>query len=161
MILLVKSSPFKSTHFAFYVSKYARYPINDGVKMFFQLINVFVFAMLAHIVANITFAYPIKSAFQKFLPVGATSYIGTPFLNVCILAIAKFLFGFSYEWSGIHRVEQFLIIERNTSNIDGFKPLFYLTFRSFTFVDKQFCLQDLSLFVFSHSTKVLWVSIFI
>src|SRR3989344_1505435 len=119
MILLVKSSPFKSTHFAFYVSKYARYPINDGVKIFFQLINVFVFAMLAHVIANITFAYPIKSTFQKFLSVRTPRNICTPFLNVCVLAIAEFLFSFCYEWARIYGIEQLLIVERNTGNIYG------------------------------------------
>src|SRR3989344_2037677 len=104
-MFLIKSPPFKSTHFAFYVSKYARYPINDGVKIFFQLINVFVFAMLAHVIANITFAYPIKSTFQKFLSVRTTRNIRTPFLNIGILAITEFLFSSSYKWARIYGVK--------------------------------------------------------
>src|SRR3989339_1634242 len=104
-MFLVESAPFKPAHFAFYVSKYARYPINDGVKIFFQLINIFVFAMFAHVIANITFAYPIKSTLQKFLSVRTTGNIRTPFLNIGILAIAEFLFSLSYEWTRIHSVK--------------------------------------------------------
>src|SRR3989344_556707 len=105
MILLVKSAPFKPAHFAFYVNKYARYPINDGVKIFFQLINIFVFAMFTHVIANIAFAYPIKSTFQKFLSVRTTGNIRTPFLNIGVLAIAEFLFSLSCEWARIHSVK--------------------------------------------------------
>src|SRR3990167_4396261 len=112
-MFLVESAPFKPAHFAFYVSKYARYPINDGVKIFFQLINIFVFAMFTHVIANVANAYPIKSTFQKFLSVGTTRYICSPFLNVCVLAIAEFLFSFCYEWARIYGIEQLLIVERN------------------------------------------------
>src|SRR5438552_2065686 len=99
--------------------------------------------MLAHVIANIAFAYPTKSTFQKFLSVRTTRNIRTPFLNIGVLAIAEFLFCPSYEWTRIDGVEQLLIVERNTGDIYGLEPLFYLAFCPFALVNEQFRFQNL------------------
>src|SRR3989338_486096 len=105
MVCLIPPPPLQSAHLAFHINKYTRYPINDCVEIFFQLINVFVFAMLTHVIANRVLAYPIKSAFQKFLSVGTTRYIRAPFLNIGILAITELGFAERNKLARIHGVE--------------------------------------------------------
>ena len=82
--------------------------------------------MLTHVIPNVVAAYPIQSAFQKLLPVGATGNIRAPFLDVGVLAITKFLFSLGYEWTGIYGIEQFLIIKRDADNIDRLEPFYDL-----------------------------------
>ena len=65
MVCLIQSPPFQPSHFTFHVGKYAGYPVNDSVEIFFQLGDIFIKTMAAHIVADIAFAYPVQSTFQK------------------------------------------------------------------------------------------------
>jgi len=91
----------------------------------------------AHVIANPASADPIQGAFQKILPVGAAPDICAPFLNIGILAVAELRFGEGHKGSGIHRVEQFLVVQRNPGNIDGLEPLLDLALRAFTFVNQE------------------------
>ena len=104
--------------------------------------------MSAHVSLNIGFtgvAYPFQSSFQKILSVDTARYIRTPLLNIGILVVTKFLSRKRHEWSGVHGIEQFLIPEWDSGNVNGFKPIFYFAFLSFAFVNEQFRLPNLAL----------------
>src|SRR3989338_9988454 len=161
MVFLIQPSPFKTTHFSFYFGKYTGHPINHTTEILFQLGNIFIKTMTAHIVSDIALTCPIERTFQKILPVSATRYIRAPFLDIGILAITKLLLAKSYKWSRIHSIEQLLRIKWNTGNIYSPKPLFYLAFCAFAFINEKFCFQNLSLLVFCYTAKILLHAVFV
>src|SRR3989344_4058945 len=99
MVCLIQPSPLQSTHLAFHINKHTGNPINHTIEILFQLGNIFIKTMTAHIVSDIAPTYPIERTLQKILPVSATRYIRAPFLDIGVLAITKLFFAERYKWS--------------------------------------------------------------
>src|SRR3989338_5513107 len=99
MVLLIQPSPLQSTHLTFHINKHTKYPVNHTAEILFQLNNICVISMTAHIIADIALTYPFQSTFQKILPISATQYIRAPFLDIRVLAITKLFFAERYKWS--------------------------------------------------------------
>jgi len=98
--------------------------------------------MAGHRAANIALAYPVERTLQKFLPIGAALNIGASFSDICILTVAELSLGCCHERSGINRVQQFLLVERHTSDVDSLEPLLDLGFCPLTLINQQSCPSD-------------------
>ena len=101
--------------------------------------------MGAHIPADppgVVLAHPLQRPPQKILPVGAALDVGAPLLDVRVLAVAELFLGLRDERAGVDRVQQLLLIERHTGDVDRLEPLLDLRLGPFALVDQEFRVRN-------------------
>jgi len=114
--------------------------------------------MAAHVAANIAFAHPVQRPLQEILPVCAAFDVGAPLLDVRVLAVAELGLRKRHERPGVDGVQQLLVVEWHTCDVDSLKPLFDLGLCAFTLVDEQFRVPNFGLLVGGKAVKVLWIA---
>ena len=77
------------------------------------------------------------------------------------MAVAELCFAERHERPGIDRVQQFLVIQGNTRDVDRPKPFFDLGFGAGAFVHQKRCVEDFGLFVGGEAAEVLLHAVFV
>ena len=115
--------------------------------------------MLAHISVDSVivgaFCYPLQRYAQIVLPQHITLYIGAPFLNVGILAIAKFFFRLCNKRTRIDGIWNFLMVQRYACNVNGFEPCLDFGFFALTNVNRQRCFIYFLFLIIRHCRKIV------
>ena len=155
MIGLVEAAPFQASHLAFRVEEHRAYPVDDAVEIGFQLVDVRVVAMEAHVLLHVVVAHPLQGTFQIVLTVDSSADVVAPLLDVSVLRVAELLLGLCDELARIDGIEQLLCVERHTGYIHRLEPLPYLVLCAFAFIDKQVGVEDALLLLIRQAAEVL------
>ena len=107
-----------------------------------------------HILFHVPFAHPFQRRGQIVLPLSRTGNEATPLVDIGIVGVGKLLLGLGHERPRIHRIQSFLIVQRNADDIDGPEPVLDFLFRTLTDIDKEFRIQKLLLFIRIKGRKI-------
>ena len=157
--MLVEPSPLQPLHLLLNIPEHARHPVDHAVEVGFQLIDVVVGAMAAHVAADIALAHPIQRPLQEVLPVCAAPDVRAPFLDVRVLAVAELGLGKRHERPGVDGVQELLGVERHAGDVDRLEPLLDLGLRALALVDQQFRVPNFGLLVGGQAVEVLRIAI--
>ena len=141
VVSLIKLTPRQAAHLVFNKREHGTYPSNYGVEVIDKFRDVRAKTVVAHIFLGFAPAHPFESGFKKVLSVDCAVNIGTPFLNLRCLRIAKHLLCSGDKRTGIHSIEQFLIVERYSGYVDCLEPFLYFLLRTFALINKQLSVQ--------------------
>ena len=157
VVRLVQPAPLQVAHLGENIREHGRNPIDHGIEIGLEFVDVLIIAVRAHVAADVALAHPIQRPLQKILPVGASLDVGAPLLNVRVLAVAELFFGLGDERAGVDSVQKLLLVEWHASDVDCFEPLLDLGLRPLALVDQQLRVLDSLLLISGEAVEVLRV----
>src|SRR5690606_32208930 len=81
-----------------------------------------------------------------------------PFCDVGVLAVTELCLRSGNEWTRVNCIQQFLLVQGDTRNVDRLEPLLNLSLRSLTLIDEQRGLEDQVLLILGQAIKVFRVA---
>ena len=133
MVLTIETPPITPAHLASRVLEHGIHPVDNGIEMVLQLVDVRVVAVLRHVIVDVALADPLQRSLQNRLALRVAGHIRLPAVHVGVARVREHLTGHRHERAVIRGVTQFLLHERHTDNVDGLEPR--LNLRRLTLAD--------------------------
>ena len=118
--------------------------------------------MLAHIGIDRqtkSSTHPFECHAQILLSFHVAFHVVAPFLRFRVLRITEHALGCADKSAGIDGIAQFLLVERNTHDVDGLEPLFHFALFAFANVHQEFGIENELLLFLWETGEVLNVAV--
>ena len=162
VIKLIESSPFQTTHRLVYHREGGRHPVYHRTEVSFQLSDLFVAAMFAHIGIDShaeSGTHPFECHAQMLLSFHIAFHVVAPLLRFRVLRITEHTLGCADKRARIDGIAQFLLVERNPNNVDGLEPLFHFTLFALTNIHQKFGIENELLLFLWEAGEILNVAV--
>ena len=103
--------------------------------------------------------HPFECHTQILLPFHVAFHVVAPLLRFCVLRIAEHALGCADEWAGIDGIAQFLLVERNTHDVDGLEPLLHFALFALANIHQEFGIENELLLFLWETGEVLNVAV--
>ena len=128
----------------------------------FQLSDLFIAPMLAHIGIDRhteCSTHPFECHAQILLSFHVAFHVVTQLLRFRVLRIAEHALGCADKRAGIDGIAQFLLVERDTHDVDGLEPLFHFALFALANIHQEFGIENELLLFLWETGEVLNVAV--